>query len=90
MASRGSYNYNQTNIPRNKPWFEKQHKTVNCICLECQKESSVTLYGFPSMWRRLIVLEKCMHCDTVGKLNAINLSKPRKVKSKIGQQPLFK
>jgi len=76
----GSYNFNKTFSARSP--FEKQHRTVRCVCLNCLKLSSVTVYA---PYREALAKEKCMHCETAGKLNTSELSKSR-VKKDNSQQ----
>lgn len=63
---------------------KRQNKAVRTICVNCEKQSVITLHGFPNEYRDLMTLQKCGHCGVVGKLatNELAKAKPKKDHSK--------
>jgi hypothetical protein len=59
-----------------QPW-EKRHRTVRTVCVNCLKQSYITLYGLPNEYRELVGKETCTHCGKQGTLNTNELSKTR-------------
>jgi len=64
--------------------YKQQNKTVRVVCLNCEKQDNITLYGFPGEYRDMVQKEKCRHCGITGKLatNELAKARPRKDTSK--------
>jgi hypothetical protein len=53
----------------------EQTKQVKVICVNCEQESIITLYGFPNQYRGMVGREECPRCRAVGKLATSELAK---------------